>query len=126
MNDLSWVEVTYHNFSSIPEKPGVYLIVTKCTDNKKRVIYSGQSTNLYDRIPDHWCDSEANKQLKDAIQNHTSAINVFYAVTSMSILDETEKYLFDHFKPQFQDRAPEVEPVSCSLPDLAKGKVNFN
>ena len=40
-------------------------------------------------------------------------------------MDGHEKYLFDRFEPQLQERAPDVEPIEIELPNkVVKGKLN--
>ena len=95
MDILVWVNVTADKFNTIPRKYGVYLIVAKCTDNRNWVVYSGQSSDLQERINQHWDESEPNKGLKNAISKYGYCISVFYAVANGNSVDGYERYLKD-------------------------------
>lgn len=123
---LYWMIVYNNDFNSVPEKPGVYMITCKCENGKEIVVYSGQSTNLCRRLKEHWSDNEVNLELRKAIKRYSYSLCVYYAVTSQYVLDGIEKYLFDLYKPQFQDRAPDTEAISCNFPlNIHRGTVNF-
>lgn len=126
MYNLEWQKIDKSNFETVPKKSGVYIITCKCVSGEEHVIYSGQSDNLCRRLKEHWNDSEENEELKRAIKNYPSAIEAYYSLVPLVNLDCLERYLFDTFLPQLQERAPEVSASSCTLPkNVSKGRVNF-
>lgn len=122
---LIWFKKVESKFDDIPKRPGVYVISCKCKDGNDHAIYVGQSIDLQGRIKEHWSESESNKDLKSAISKYPGSMGAYYAEAGKGDLDGIERYLFDHFEPQFTDRAPQEDPIVVILPNVKKGRVNF-
>lgn len=128
MENITWFYVDGGKFDNVQNKPGVYLITVTCIGEKPNdyVIYSGQSVDMHKRCLDHWASSEPNKELADAIKKYNSIIKVYYVYVDEKNLDGCERYLFNCFSPQLQERKPDVDPIEIKLPpEVRKGKVNL-
>lgn len=126
MNNLVWKKARQNEIDYIPNKPGVYLITMLCSNMMEYVIYSGQSNNLQRRLKEHYSIYEENEKLCNVIKKYQNRINMYYATVNEYFLDNIERYLFNYYRPQFQDRAPDVFPRTCSLPNnLYKGTIPF-
>ena len=129
MKKVKWYYATESQFNNIPENAGVYLITITCGGGDKKedfVIYSGQSTNIAKRCKEHWSDSESNDDLKNIIKKYNNLLKVYYCFVETSELDGCEKFLFEHYLPQLQQRKPDAELIEISLPPEPKiGNVNF-
>lgn len=124
-NKLNWVHTEGNKFDSLPELPAVYLIVVITINNQYLVLYTGQTINIKDRAKQHWSESESNKGLKTIIKRYIGSVSLFYYLDNKSLLDGHERYLFDCFDPQLQEKAPNVEPIEMKLPNnIVKGKLN--
>lgn len=127
MKTLIWFDKKESKFDEIPQKQGVYVIACDCKNGKSCVVYTGQTDDLQRRTNQHWSDSEPNEDLKKAIAKYRGSFKVTYAkVDDSKDLDGIERYLFNHYQPQFTDRTPDAEPIEVILSDsVAKGRVNF-
>lgn len=124
-NKLNWIHVEERKFDTLPEAPAIYLIVVDTINNNYLVIYSGQTENIRDRAKQHWSESEQNKKLKNIIKKYRTSVSLFYYQDDKSLMDGHEKYLFDRFEPQLQEKAPDVETIEIELPNnVVKGKLN--
>ena len=124
-NKLNWIHINEGQFDTLHEAPAVYLIVVITINNKYLVLYTGQTENIKDRTKQHWSESERNKKLKNIIKKYRTSVSLFYYQDDKTLLDSHERYLFNRFEPQLQEKAPVVEPVEIDLPDnVIKGKLN--
>ncbi len=125
---MQWQKVTEKDFDTIPDKPGVYIIVVSCKNGRRIAVYTGQSKadGLRGRIPDHWYSSETNTPLRRAIAKYKAAFCVYYMTLPAAHVDGAERYIFDCYEPQFTERAPNVPAIRLELPPgVTKGHVNF-
>ena len=124
-NKLNWIHVEERKLDTLPESSAIYLIVAITINNNYLVLYTGQTDSIKDRTKQHWSESEPNKELKNIIKKYRNSISLFYHLDDKSLLNGHERYLFDHFEPQLQERAPDVEPIEIELPNnVVKGKLN--
>lgn len=119
-----WAKATESDFDDLPEESAVYVITVHTTAGTNVVIYTGQTDNIQRRSKEHWSKNEPNEKLKNIIAKYPSAMALFYAKVHGNSLDGHERFLFNHFEPQVQEKAPDVEPKELSLTNsFTKGKI---
>ncbi len=119
----NWIEVAEKDFDDLPETDAVYLIVIRNND-EKIVFYTGQTININRRAKEHWSENEENGMIKNIISNYKERISLYYYLDHGNALDGHERFLFNHFEPQAQSRAPEIDEKPISLPpNVIKAKL---
>lgn len=115
--NLVWtkrIELTDIGVSRIKEIAGVYrLIYFDAARNKYYVHYTGQATNLKERLAQHLPTSETNSCCKQRLQNFNCYFRAA-AITTQVGRDGAEVALYSHFTPTCGERAPSVVPVEIN------------
>ena len=119
---MTWTKVYEKAFDNLPESDAVYVIGTYTNGKHYVAIYTGQTNNIKRRSKEHWSDDEDNEKLKNIISNYRGSVSLFYSLDDKNALNGHERFLFNHYEPQAQSKAPDVEPKPISLPDgVSKG-----
>jgi excinuclease UvrABC nuclease subunit len=123
MKVLKWRYVEPPKFSSVPEKPGVYIISTRQeSDHQYEVKYIGQTANLHVRAKEHWSKKEPNKELSEHIEKHYIMKFNYALVDSTTDRNGMLSYMLDIFQPQFNRSSfrPDAPIVKCTVPGVRK------
>ena len=123
---MMWLQVGEKDFDNLPETDAVYIIVAHTTRKHYIAIYTGQTNDIKRRSKEHWSEDETNEKLKNVIANCKDAISLFYALDNENSLDGHEKFLYEHYEPQTQSKAPDVEPRPISLPENVVNEIIIN
>ncbi len=117
---ISWS--TFHSsyFESevrkyVPRVAGVYLLWVKLKNGNWRCVYAGQAKDLEARLLAHFGDDEENECIKTQVSKYICGFE--YAEVSLQRdRDGTEKFLYDHHKPECNVVDPGGSPISVNLP----------
>ena len=122
MKKLDWKRTEPPNFSSVPEKAGIYIISTRQdNDHQFEVKYVGQADNLHSRASEHWSKNEKNRELKDHIAHKYIMKFNYSEVESKQDRDGMELYIYQIFDPPLNRNSPPGKiPVSCTVPGVRK------
>lgn len=101
--------------ASVPRTAGVYLLWVKLQNGRWRCFYAGQADNLERRLLDHLSASEANQCIKAHVSKYTCGFE-YAEVPQQAHRDGVEKYLYDHYKPECNDRDPGGVAIQVNLP----------
>ena len=106
--DTYWskiVRYTEDNSDEIPEKLGVYEILTKGEDGYSR-RYIGYSTDLRDRFLEHLSDSEENEDIYDGVRDEVCGFD--YALLDLEAdAKDAEQKLYDENGYDWNQARPE-------------------
>lgn len=119
--NVSWS--TLRDFNSenarryVPTSAGVYLLWMKLKNGDWRCYYVGQATNLEERLLAHLSTSETNACIKNHVDQHVNAY-CYASVGKQSDRDGIEKYLYDTYKPECNQKDPGGTPIPVNLPPV--------
>jgi predicted GIY-YIG superfamily endonuclease len=99
----------------VPRDAGVYLLWVKLKNGKWRCYYAGQADDLERRLLEHLSDEEKNSCIKAKVRDHISGYE-YAKVAKQSDRDGIEKFLYDHYKPECNEKDPGGEPIEVNLP----------
>jgi len=108
--------LTEENVSKyVPTTAGVYLLWVKLKSEKWRCYYVGQSKDLDERLLAHLSPSEPNECIKDNVDNYASGFE-YARVGKQKDRDGIEKFLYDHYSPECNEKDPGGTPIPVNLP----------
>ena len=121
MKVLKWKIAEPPNFTSVPEKAGIYIISTKqVVDKAYEVKYVGQADNLRLRANDHWSKKETNEKLKEHIaEKYVMKFN-YSEVDSKSDRIGMVLYMHEIYSPPFNKPLLGEGVIKCTLPGVRK------
>lgn len=86
-----------------PERPGVYRLCYRASDDKYYVFYVGQAGDLRDRLLDHLQDSEPNGCIRQAVRTNECAFQ-YVIVSSQTDRDRIEREQIREYRPKCNDK----------------------
>ncbi len=99
----------------VPNAAGVYLLWVKLKNGNWRCFYAGQTDDLKRRLLEHLNNNETNKCIKNKVTNYIYGFE-YAKVVKQTERDGIEKFLYDHYKPECNDKDPGSEPIEVNLP----------
>jgi predicted GIY-YIG superfamily endonuclease len=99
----------------VPREAGVYLLWVKLKSGNWRCFYAGQAKNLEKRLLEHLSDEEKNSCLKKNVSKYVCGFE-YAKVSKQSDRDGIEKYLYDCYPCECNDKDPGGEPIKVNLP----------
>jgi hypothetical protein len=112
----SFKKLTEENVrKDVPRDAGLYLLWVKLKNGKWRCYYAGQADDLERRLLEHLSDEEKNRCIKTNVRDYISGYQ-YAKVAKQSDRDGIEKFLYDHYKPECNEKDPGGEPIEVSLP----------
>jgi len=99
----------------VPRDAGVYLLWVKLKNGKWRCYYAGQADDLEHRLLEHLSNEEKNLCIKTNVRDHISGYE-YAKVAKQSDRDGIEKFLFDHYRPECNEKDPGGKPIEVNLP----------
>ncbi len=96
-----------------PTSGGIYLLCTKRQDGDWVPFYVGKSDNLEKRLKDHLNPDEPNACIKRKVANSGY---IYARVDSQTDRDGIEKYLYDIYDPDCNEKDPGGKPIPVNLP----------
>lgn len=99
----------------VPKNAGVYLLWVKLNNGNWRCYYVGQADDLERRLLEHLAESEGNKCIKKYVQEHTSGYE-YAKVSTQSDRSGIEKFLYDNYKPECNEKDPGGSVLTVNLP----------
>jgi excinuclease UvrABC nuclease subunit len=115
---LSWSRfelLTDINIKKLYDMPAVYVLWTKYTGERWKCFFVGQTEKIKTTLYEFLSESEQNEEIKKLVHESTCAFN--YALTgSKSERNGIEKFLYEHYRPEFSNNPPDVEPIEVNLP----------
>ena len=104
-----------HINSLVPPSPGVYVLWVKLQSGNLRCYYVGQAVDLRTRLLEHLSQGEMNQCIKTHVHKHICSFQ-FALVTRQADRDGIEKYLYDYYKPECNQKDPGGTPIPVNLP----------
>lgn len=105
---LQWsgrIRWTAENASFIPQKAGVYALITKHADGTHYRDYVGQSSDLHQRFLDHLSPSEPNACVRRKLRNEVAYFRYALVASRDDRLD-AEQALYDSYSPSCNEERP--------------------
>jgi predicted GIY-YIG superfamily endonuclease len=105
---LRWsarIRWTAENASSIPQQAGVYVLVTKHTDDKYYRDYVGQSIDLRERFVAHHSASEPNACIRRKLRDEVAYFRYALLASEADRLD-AEQAVYDKYNPACNQGRP--------------------
>ncbi len=115
---LSWSRFELLNDANIKklyDMPGIYVLWTKYAGEKWKCFYVGQTEKIKTSLYNILSESEQNENIKSLVRKSTCAFN-FALIGSKTDRDGIEKFLYDHFRPEFSKDPPAVGAIEVNLP----------
>ncbi len=119
------MQIAWSNFHStyseaevkrhVPREAGVYLLWVKLKNDKWRCFYTGQSKDLEARLLEHLSDNEENECLKTRVSKYICGFE-YAKVGLQRDRDGVEKFLYNHYKPEYNESDPGGESIEVNLP----------
>jgi excinuclease UvrABC nuclease subunit len=100
--------------TSVPRSAGVYLLWLKLKNDKWQCFYVGQADDLERRLVEHLVDSEENKCIKTHAKSDVCGFK-YAEIAMQSNRDGIEKYLYDHYMPDCNQKDPGGKPMVVNL-----------
>ncbi len=98
-----------------PADKGIYLLLVQLINDKWRCIYVGQSTNIQSRLLEHLSNDENNKNFKGQSSKYICGFK-YCLVEQQEARNGIEKFLYNYFKPEYNDKDPGNTPIQVNLP----------
>ena len=112
----SFSKLTEDNIlSEVPTSAGIYLLWIQLINEEWDCYYVGQSKNLEQRLLSHMSDDEPNECMKNNVHNHISGCE-YAEVGRQDDRDGIEKYLYEQYSPECNERDPGGTPIQVNLP----------
>jgi len=102
---------------NVPYEAGVYLLWVKLKEGKNwRCFYVGQAKDLEARLLEHLSEDEENECLSNKVNRKVCGFE-YAEVGDQDNRDGIERYLYDQYKTECNEREPETDPIPVNLPD---------
>jgi len=116
MPNLNWSELQLLESSiinSVPSVSGVYRLSYKSADGPYYVFYVGQADNLKERLMQHLNGTNTNSCVATYIKN-LKCYFVYTAISETNLKKDTERTIYDHFKPKCNIQLPEGNRIDIN------------
>jgi excinuclease UvrABC nuclease subunit len=108
---IRWVG---ENATAVPQKAGVYTLITKHADGKYYRDYVGQSENLVHRFLEHLSPSEPNGCVRRKLHDEVAYFRYALVASKDERLD-AEQALYDSYGPTCNEQRPPGSGRGCDV-----------
>lgn len=108
-----YTEEEIHHYA--PTDGGVYLLWVRMKSRKWKCFFVGSADNIEESLLRHISPDEPNEDLREQLTDFVCGFE-YARVDDSGMRKRVEKFLYDHFRPEFNTVDPGGEPLAVNVP----------